>query len=127
MANTVLVLAGLDRRTRRRVAGRHGVVDVDHDAGVGGLVGAGERDAVPRVPGAGAAADADLRARDVELRAAGAAGAVQRDVLGTQQVLAVLQAAGDGDWDGAGAFEVSVGFIGRGGAGPKRRWRETYP
>jgi hypothetical protein len=69
-------LAALDRRTRRRVAGRHGVVDVDENAGVGGRVGAGEGDLVLGAPRAAAASDGELRTADVELRTAGAARAV---------------------------------------------------
>jgi hypothetical protein len=69
-------LARLSRRAGRRVAGRHGVVDVDQDARVCCLVSAGEGDPVLGVPGATAAADSKLGAREVELGATDAARAV---------------------------------------------------
>jgi hypothetical protein len=85
------------RRTRVGVAGGDGPVQLEQDARVGGLVGAGERDQRARVERARAARDGELRARDVELGPAGRAGAVQRDVLGPQQVVAVGDALGDLD------------------------------
>lgn len=119
-------LAGLDWRASGSVAGRDGVVDVDQNARVVRRVSARERHLVPGVPCAGAAGDCrrtlassdkafpteqyeepvgeshtrKLSARDVELSTAGAAGTVEGDVLGTQQVLAILQTLGDGDGHG---------------------------
>lgn len=97
-------LAGLDRRTGRGVRRGHGVVDVDHDARVGGRVRAGEGDRVFGREGARAAADGDLRARYVVLCAAHRAGAVQGHVLRPQKVLAVCEATGEGDVDGRLAY-----------------------
>jgi len=81
------------------VAGRSGPVELEEDAGVGGLVGAGEADELAGVESSRAAGDVDLSAGEVQLGAADAAGAVQGDVLDADQVLAVLDAAGDLDRD----------------------------
>jgi len=86
-----------DSRPGVDVARRHGVVQVELDAGVGGLVRAGERDQAGRPDGPGAARDADLRAREVELRAPDGGRAVQGDVLHAEEVLAVCDAGGDAD------------------------------
>lgn len=88
--------AAEDGRAGVLVGRGHRVVDVDEDAGVGGLVGAGKGHLVGRV-GAAAARHAELGARDVELGAALALGHVQRDVLGAEQVVAGLDALGDLD------------------------------
>ena len=64
-----------------------------------GLVRTRERHLV-RGFGAAAARDLELCARDVELRAARRPGAVKPEVLGTQQVVAGLDAAGDGRREG---------------------------
>lgn len=85
------------------IVGRNGVVDVDHEARVGGRVGAREGQQT-RAGRAGAAGDADLGARDVQLGAAGRAGRVQADVLEAHEVLAVGDAAGDGDLHGGDAW-----------------------
>jgi hypothetical protein len=59
-----------------------------------------EADQVLRIPRATPSRHTDLRARDIELCTAGAACAVQTDVLRPKEVFAVLQTAGDGYWDG---------------------------
>lgn len=87
-----------DSRTRQGVVSRGRVVDVDQDAGVGGLVGAGQGD-LGRGVAVAAARDLELAARNVELRAALAARAVQRNVLDAQQVLAGWQRFGERDED----------------------------
>jgi len=61
---------------------------------------AGEADQILRIPRPTASRNADLCARDIELRTAGTAGAVQTNVLGPQEIFAVLQTAGDGHRDG---------------------------
>lgn len=92
------LLASERRPAPRRVAPRHWVVDVDHDARVGGREAA--RDGLlVRLPGAGATRDADVVARDIKLGATRRPGAVEAHVLSTQQVLAVLDALGDGERD----------------------------
>ena len=96
-------LAGLDGRPRRRVARRHGIVNVDQDTRVRRLERAGERDLVLRAECAGAASDGELGTRDVELGTAGASGRVKTDVLSTQQVVAVLQTFRDSHGDRLGA------------------------
>jgi len=101
-------LASLRSGPRGRVARRHRVVDVDHDARVSRLVRARERHEFLRAVRAAAAGDRDLGAGDVELGTTSAACRVKTDVLGTQQVVAVLQTAGDGDRDGAGVWIRSV-------------------
>ena len=100
---TPIHLAALNRRPRRGVASRHGVVDVDENAGVGGRVGAREGHLALGAPRAAAACDLQLGAAEVELGAACAARTVERDVLDTEQVLAVREAAGDGYGDGLDA------------------------
>lgn len=85
---THLHLAGEDGRAGGLVRLAAVVVDVDHEARVGGLVGAREGDEVGRGRGP-AAADVDLGARDVELGAARRARAVQRHVLDPEQVVAL--------------------------------------
>lgn len=94
-----LSLALDNRRPGVDIAGRHGPVQLEENARVGGLVGAGEGHERARVERAGAARHRDLRARDVQLRAAHAACAVQRDVLHAEEVLAVGDARGDLDRD----------------------------
>lgn len=76
-----------DSRTRGLVVCGDGVVDVNKDTGIASLVRAGEADERRRAAAA-TVVDLDLRAGDVELGAAGAAGAVEGDVLRAQQVLA---------------------------------------
>lgn len=73
--------------------GQGSLVDVDEDAGVAGLVRAGELDA-----GGGsraAAGDLDLEAGHVELGATLAARAVQSKGLGADEVVASSQSLGD--------------------------------
>jgi hypothetical protein len=89
-------LAGKDGGAGVDVGRRDGPVDVDLDAGVRSAVGTRECDLVGRL-GAAAAGDAELGARDVELSAAGGAGAVETEMLGAEEVVAGLDAAGDGD------------------------------
>ncbi len=98
-----LQLASLDSRPRRRVAGRHRIVDVDQNTRVRGLERAGERDLVLWAEGTGAARDGELGTRNVELGTAGASSRVKTDMLGTQQVVAVCKALGDGHGDRLGA------------------------
>lgn len=75
--------------TRVGVAGRSRVVEVEQEAGVGGLVRAGEGNQLAAgVDGAGAARHVELRARNVQLRAADGTGAVQTNVLHAEEVLA---------------------------------------
>lgn len=62
-------------------------VDVDEDTRVGGRVGTGEADGVGR-RGTAVAGDVDLGAANVKLRAGLRAGIVQRNELGTHEVLA---------------------------------------
>ena len=71
---------------RGSVAGEAGV-DVEQDTGVGGLVGARERDTGGQVGGAGAF-DLDVDALHVELSAALAVALVESDDLGTEDVVA---------------------------------------
>lgn len=101
-------LAGLSRGARGCVARGHWVVDVDHDARISRLVRARERDEVLRAVSTAAAGNGNLGAGDVELGTASTACGVETDVLGTQQVVAVLQTAGDGDGNGAGVCVMSV-------------------
>lgn len=71
------------------IAGRNRVVEVEQEAGVGGIVRAGEGNQLAAgVDGAGAARHVELRARNVQLRATDGAGAVQSNVLHTEEVLA---------------------------------------
>lgn len=91
-------LAGENSRAGNGVGRRGRVVQVKHDAGVVGLVRAGEADA-GRYAAAGAAGDVDLGALHVQLGAGVAAGAVQRDQLDPQQVLARRDALGDAEVD----------------------------
>lgn len=73
--------------------GQGSLVDVDEDAGVTGLIRAGELDA-----GGGsraAAGDLDLEAGHVELSATLAARAVQSKGLGADEVVASSQSLGD--------------------------------
>ncbi|TLD27075.1 hypothetical protein PspLS_05235 [Pyricularia sp. CBS 133598] len=82
------------------VVSRDGVVDVDEQAGVAGVVHARDGDhARRRCRRARPARDGDLRARDVQLGAADGARAVQRDVLDAEQVVAAGDALGDRDVD----------------------------
>lgn len=94
------------------VLGWNRPVQLEEDARVGGLVGAGEGDkSAVGVDSAGAAGDVDLGACDVDLDTTNAGGAVQSDVLHAEEVLAVLDAAGNGDRYGllaiAGPLEVA--------------------
>ena len=84
------------RSTRRRVAGGYGVVNVDDQARVGWLVGAGNGHQVGGKR-AGTAADGELGARNVQLGTTNGAGAVKANVLDTQQVVATRDALGDLD------------------------------
>ena len=67
------------------------------------LIRARKRHNIPRVVRPRSPRDSELRTRDVKLGAADRAGAVQANVLGAKQVVAVLQTAGDLHADGAGA------------------------
>lgn len=96
---TPLHLAGEDRRTGGLVRLAAVVVDVDHEAGVSRFVSAGERNQVGGRLSARAAADVHLRARDVELGAAGCARAVQSHMLDPEQVVALGQALRDREVD----------------------------
>lgn len=91
--------AGKDARSGGLVRSAAVAVDVDQDAGVGGAVRAGKGDEVRRRLAAGAARHAKLRARQVELGAAGRRGRVQRHVLDAEQVLPVGEARRDGEAD----------------------------
>jgi hypothetical protein len=91
-------LARQRRRPGGLVVGGHGVVDVDDEAGVVGLVHAGDRDQAGRER-ALAAGNVQLRARNVQLRPADGVGAVQADVLDAEEVVAVGDACGDLDID----------------------------
>jgi hypothetical protein len=100
-SNTPIILTPLtlpDSGTRGLVVCGNGVVDVNEDTRVGSLVGAGEADERRRAAAA-TVVDLDLGAGDVELGAAGAARAVEGDVLRTEQVLARGQGLGEGDGD----------------------------
>lgn len=96
-------LAREDRRPRVLVRSGHGVVHVDLDTRVRLGVRARDGDLVAGL-GAAAARDGDLRARDVELDAAGRAGRVQGDVLAAEEVLAGGDARGDLNVEGSLAF-----------------------
>lgn len=103
----VLTLALERRRTRRRVAGRLGIVNVDQQSRVVGRVGAREGDLLG-LRSARTAGDGDLGTRQVQLRSADGARAVQGDVLRTKQVLAILDARRDWNVDSRGACLVSL-------------------
>ena len=107
-------LAGEGLGARVGVAGGNGVVEVELDTGVLGVVGAGEGDAGGL---AGTAAlDLDLGAAEVELGAARLAGRVQGNVLDAEQVVAGRDAGGDGGRDLAAAVrgpgEAALGEVG---------------
>lgn len=115
------------RRAGVHIARGRRPVQLEQDARVGGLVGARERDQRARVERAGTARDGQLRAANVELRAADAAGRVQRDVLHAQEVVAVGDARGDGHRDLALACGLLSGWLGTGngrgvGVGRGRGW-----
>lgn len=76
-----------------------GVVDVDQDTGVGGLVRARERNQVLGL-GATATRHGKLSARQVELGTTAALGDVQGDLLVPHQVFASREARGNGHGDG---------------------------
>jgi len=76
------------------VASRDRVVDVNHETRVGSLVPTGQQHRRPRGSRA-AARYSDLRARDVELRAARGRGGVDGDVLDAEEVVARRQRFGD--------------------------------
>lgn len=118
------------RRGRRhvRVGLGNGPVDVDLQSGVVGAVRAREAEHTRGAVAAASARDPDLAAAQatgtsvfwtamvvqsargnvLDLSAAGARGAVETRVLEPQQVVAVLDATGDGHADGAGAWDVSA-------------------
>jgi hypothetical protein len=87
-----------DSRARGLVVCGDGVVDVNKDTGIASLVRAREADERRRAAAA-TVVDLDLGAGDVELGAAGAAGAVEGDVLRAEQVLARGQGLGEGHGD----------------------------
>lgn len=94
-------LAGDDGGARVDVAGRDRPVELEEDAGVGGLVGAGEGDeGAAGVDGPASSGDVDLRACEIDLDTTYARGAVEGDVLHAEEVLTILDAAGDRDRDG---------------------------
>jgi len=70
-------------RSRRRVAGRNRVVDVDHDTRVSRLVRAGECDLGSGISVA-TVLNLDLGTAEVELRTTGRAGRVECNVLTPQ-------------------------------------------
>jgi hypothetical protein len=76
-------------------------VDVDLDSWVAGAVGTWEGDQGARVSTT-AASDVDLTARDVELGTTGTRGAVQTDLLTTDEVLAAGSRGRNGEGDGLG-------------------------
>lgn len=71
--------------------------------------------------GAGAARDGDLRAGEIELGAADGARAVQGDVLGAEEVVAVLDARRDGDGHARGTCLVWFGLVWFGLVSRRRR------
>lgn len=122
----MLSLAQQRLRPWRGVVGGLWVVQVDQDAWVGGGVSAREGHLLgigsPR-----ASSNRDLRAREVELGATNAAGAVQGDVLRPEQIIAVLDAGGDGNVDGLQAY-MSSGVVLADICLPKQRMHtETCP
>jgi hypothetical protein len=96
------LLTGKDTRPSRLIGFATVAINVDEDTRVAGAVSAWERHQIRGRLAAGAARDAELRARQVELRAASGRGRVQRHVLDAEQVLAV----GEARWDG----EADLGF-----------------
>lgn len=98
-------LASSNRRPGVNITSRNRPIKLEQDTGVGRLVGTGERDQLAAgVERAGASGHVDLRARNVQLRAADAAGAVQGNVLDAQEVLAWGEAGGEADGDFGFAF-----------------------
>lgn len=93
--------ARVQSRARNGIAGHLGV-DVDLDTGVGSLVGTGEADGGRG--GVAATSDGELVARHVRLSTTGAAGRVQSDDLGTQEVVAGGDIRRDLDVDTAAAL-----------------------
>jgi hypothetical protein len=79
------------------IAGGDRVVKLKQDARVCRRVRAGERDEVARLERPRAPGDGELGARKVELGASNGTGAVQGNVLYTEQVVAIRDALGDGD------------------------------
>ena len=82
-----------DCRSDARVGGS-AAVDVEHDAGLVLLVGAGEGNASGQSGGA-RSADLDVHALHVELRALGSGALVQSEDLGAEDVLAGSETSGD--------------------------------
>jgi hypothetical protein len=107
-------LAAKGRATGVGVALGDGPVDVDEQTGVGGGVGTGEAEQAG-AGSAGAAGDADLRAGQVQLGTVLGTGTVQADLLETDEVLSVGDAARNGDGDGA--LAIGGPFNGRRGDG----------
>lgn len=92
-------LAADGSRARVGIRGRCRPVKLEQNARVGSLVSTGEGHQLAGVEGARAARDGDLGAGEVELGTTDAAGRVESDVLNTEEVLAVGDAAGDLDRD----------------------------
>lgn len=90
----ICLLARENRRARSRVGSRNGVVNVDHQTGIRGLISAREGDE-SRGRLATTPRDGELGAGHVGLGASGGAGAVERDVLDAEQVVAGGDARGD--------------------------------
>lgn len=76
-----------NNRTRRRVARRDRVINAQQEAGIRRLIGAGQRNRRARAATA-TASDLNLRATEIELRAAGRARTMQPNMLNAEQVLA---------------------------------------
>lgn len=102
--STPPLLTSLRIRPRRPIALRNRIIDINQDARVGGRVRTRERHQALGAVRAAAARDGDLRARDVELGAAGRPSRVQADMFGAEEVVTVLEAFGDCGGYGAGAF-----------------------
>lgn len=100
-AGSLASAARVQSRARDGVAGHLGV-DVDLDTGVGGLVGTREADGGRG--GVAAAGDGELVARHVRLGTADAAGRVEGDDLGAQEVVASGDIRRDLDVDTAAAL-----------------------
>jgi len=89
-------LAAEDIRARILVRCRNGIVDVDLDTRVIGLISTREGDLVRRVSAA-AASDSQLSTGEVELGTTWAAGAVQGNMLSAEQIVSGPDTPGDGD------------------------------
>lgn len=101
-----LYLTSKRGRARRCVLSGLRVVEVDQDTRVVGTVRARDRHLLG-VGSPTASGDSNLGTGDVKLRTADAARAVKGDVLGAEQVIAVLHARGDGDVDSLQACVIS--------------------